>query len=171
MAEHWPGHPAGPCRKAVDECESGSWMALFPVFESPAPRFVGIAVSISLFPDHEGELFHLNCTLRLSSTMTRLVLNRNARARRAQTLLATPLWAGKSSANASASVRGQQGEPARGEAHSRLSPKDCHWAAELLSSCVCIALSRLPHLLECGEWIFKAAVNTRSRSRGGGFRL
>ena len=77
---------------------------------------MGIAVSTSLFPDHEGELFHLNCTLRLSLTMTRLVLNRNERASRALTWLATPLWAGKSRANATASVRGQQDEPARGEA-------------------------------------------------------
>ena len=52
-------------------------------------------------------------TLRLSSTMTRLVLNKNARARRAQVQEATPLWAGKSSANASASVWGQQGERAQ----------------------------------------------------------
>ena len=74
--------------------ESGSWMALFRVGESSAPRFVGIAVSANLFPDHEGEPFHLNCTLRLSSTMTRLDLNRNARTRRAQSWLATPLWAG-----------------------------------------------------------------------------
>ena len=59
------------------------------------------------------ELFHLSCTMRLSSTMTRLALNRNARARRAHTRLTKPLWAGKSSANASASVRGQQGEPAQ----------------------------------------------------------
>ena len=95
--------------------ESGSWLALFRAGESSAPRFVGIAVSTNLFSDHEGELFHLNCTLRLSSTMTRLDLNRNARARRAQSWLATPLWAGKSSANATASTRGQRGEPARGE--------------------------------------------------------
>ena len=57
----------------------------------------------------------MNCTLRLSSTMTRLDHNRNARARRAKSRLATPLWAGKSRANAAASLRGQQGEPARGE--------------------------------------------------------
>ena len=107
--------PCRLCRKAVDECESGSWMALFPVFDSSAPRFVGIAVSTNLFRAHEGELFHLSCTMRLSSTMTRLMLNRNARARRANTQEARPLWAGKSSANASASLRGQQGEPARGE--------------------------------------------------------
>ena len=92
--------------------ESGSWMALFRAVESSAPRFVGTAVSTNLFSDHEGELFHLNCTLRLSSTMTRLDLNRNARAHRAETWLTKALWAGKSSANATASVRGQQGEPA-----------------------------------------------------------
>ena len=90
-------------------------MALFRAGESSAPMFVCTAVSTNLFLDHEGELFHLNCTLRLSSTMTRLVLNRNARARRAETRLAKPLWAGKSRANAAASLRGQQGEPARGE--------------------------------------------------------
>ena len=66
--------------------ESESWMALFRAGESSAPRFVGTAVSANLFSDHEGELFHLNCTLRLSSTMTRLDLNRNARARRAERL-------------------------------------------------------------------------------------
>ena len=60
-----------------------------------------------------GALFHLICTMRLSSTMTRLALNRIARAKGAETRLATPLWAGKSSANAPASVRGQQGEPAQ----------------------------------------------------------
>ena len=103
-------------------------MALFRVGESSAPRFVGIAVSANLFPDHEGELFHLNCTLRLSSTMTRLDLNRNARARRAQSWLATPLWAGKSSANATASTRGQRGEPARGEGAGNLgSPNSTFW--------------------------------------------
>ena len=111
----------GPCdlagpwyRDGWGGVESESWMALFRAGESSAPRFVGIAVSTNLFSDHEGELFHLNCTLRLSSTMTRLDLNRNARARRAQTWLATPLWAGKSSANACASVRGQQGAAAMG---------------------------------------------------------
>ena len=95
--------------------ESGSWLALFRAGQSSAGRFVGIAISTNLFSGHEGELFHLNCTMRLSSTMTRLDLNRNARARRAETRFATPLWAGKSSANASASARGQRGEPARGE--------------------------------------------------------
>ena len=59
-----------------------------------------------------GELFHLSCTMRSSLAMTRLALNRNARARRAKNRLARPLWAGKSSANAAASLRGQQGEPA-----------------------------------------------------------
>jgi len=109
----------GPCdlagpwyRDGWGGVESESWMALFRAGESSAPRFVGIAVSTNLFSDHEGELFHLNCTMRLSSTMTRLDLNRNARARRAETRLNRPLWAGKSSANASASARGQQGEPA-----------------------------------------------------------
>ena len=95
--------------------EIGSWLALFRAGQSSAGRFVGIAVSTNLFSGHDGELFHLNCTMRSSLAMTRLALNRNARARRAETRLATPLWAGKSSANAAASLRGQQGEPARGE--------------------------------------------------------
>ena len=95
--------------------ESGSWLALFRAGQSSAGRFVGIAISTNLFSGHEGELFHLNCTMRLSSTMTRLDLNRNARARRAETRFATPLWAGKSSAITAASLRGQRGEPARGE--------------------------------------------------------
>ena len=95
--------------------ESESWIALFRAGQSSAGRFVGIAVSTSLFPDHEGELFHLNCTLRLSLTMTRLDLNRNARASGALTWLTKPLWAGKSSANAAASLRGEQGVAARGE--------------------------------------------------------
>ena len=52
--------------------------------------------------------------MRLSSTMTRLALNRIARAKGAETRLATPLWAGKSSATATASARGQQGAAAHG---------------------------------------------------------
>ena len=48
--------------------ESESWLAPFPVLESSAPRFVGIAVSSNLFRAHEGELIHMNCTLRVSST-------------------------------------------------------------------------------------------------------
>ena len=101
-----PCDPAGP-GTGMGGVESESWLAPFPVLESSAPRFVGIAVSTNLFSDHEGELFHLNCTLRVSSTMTRLDLNRNARASRALAWLTTPLWAGKSSANAAASLRGQ----------------------------------------------------------------
>ena len=116
--------------------ESGSWLALFRAGQSSAGRFVGIAVSTSLFPDHEGEPFHLNCTLRLSSTMTRLDLNRNARARRAQSWLATPLWAGKSSANATASLRGQQGEAAAPALRE-------FWAAQTGSSSFYIGVS--PH--------------------------
>ena len=60
------------------------------------------------------ELFHLNCTMRFIVTMTRLALNRIARERGVETRLATSLWAGKSSANACASVRGQQGAAAMG---------------------------------------------------------
>ena len=55
--------------------ESGSWLALFRAGQSSAGRFVGIAISTNLFSGHEGELFHLNCTMRLSSTKARLVLN------------------------------------------------------------------------------------------------
>ena len=60
-----------------------------------------------------GELFHLICTMRSSLAMTRLALNRNARARRSKNRLARPLWAGKSSANSTASARGQQGAAAQ----------------------------------------------------------
>ena len=62
-----------------------------------------------------GELFHLSCTMRSSLAMTRLALNRNARARTAKNRGDRPLWAGKSSANASASARGQQGAAAAGQ--------------------------------------------------------
>ena len=107
-----------PCRPGIDGwhrgAESRSWSALFGAGESSACGFVGIAVSSSLFPAHEDELFHLNCTMRFIVTMTRLALNRIARARGVETRLATPLWAGKSSANACASVRGQQGAAAMG---------------------------------------------------------
>ena len=94
--------------------ESGSWLALFRAGQSSAGRFVGIAISTILFSGHEGELFHLNCTMRFIVTMTRLALNRIARERGVETRLATSLWAGKSSANACASVRGQQGAAAMG---------------------------------------------------------
>ena len=91
----------------------------------------------------------MNCTLRLSSTMTRLDHNRNARARRAVTQEARPLWAGKSSANAAASLRGQFGEAARGEGarilagcrnrflHNRAQSLPLLVAA-LFGSCVCV---------------------------------
>ena len=112
---------------------------------------MGIAVSTSLFPAHEGELFHLNCTLRLSSTMTRLDLNRNASARRAETRLATPLWAGKSRANATASVRGQRGEPARGKVEE-------FWAAQSFIFCSRLTFG-LPRLPKVGKRLPLAAFS------------
>ena len=50
--------------------ESGSWLALFRAGQSSAGRFVGIAISTNLFSGHEGELFHLNCTMRLSVSLS-----------------------------------------------------------------------------------------------------
>ena len=85
---------------------------------SAVSKFGGPSIDIEhlmLQRDPEnGELFHLSCTMRSSLAMTRLALNRNARARMAKNRGDRPLWAGKSSANSTASARGQQGAAAHG---------------------------------------------------------
>ena len=54
------------CSPGDRGCESGAWMPLFRAAESSAARFVGLAVSTSLFSARAGEVLVMNSRMSLS---------------------------------------------------------------------------------------------------------